>query len=113
MGQAAVSLCDYTLQAWISSNTKGRDGRFHPGVALFKASHYKLRSLLPSAWNNSQICGLLKKYCRRLIAAILPDLVEMLPPRRLSEDALFPQLCDFEKIMLVGKRACETPISTI
>jgi len=70
--------CDYTLQAWISSNGKGREGQFRPGVALFKAPHYKLRRLLPSAWNDSQICGLLKRYCRRLIAAILPGLFEML-----------------------------------
>ena len=41
------------------------------------------------------------------------SLINRYPPRRLSENALFPQLCDFEKIMLVGKRACETPISTI
>jgi len=70
--------CDYTLQAWISSNGKGREGQFRPGVALFKAPHYKLRRLLPSAWNDSQICGLLKRYCRPLVAAILPELFENL-----------------------------------
>jgi len=48
--------------------------------ALFKGPHHKLRRLLPSAWNGSQICGLLKRYCRRLlIAAILPELFKMLP----------------------------------
>jgi len=57
---------------------KGREGKFRPGATLFKASHYKLRKLLPSDWNDSQICGLLKRYCRRLIAAMLPELFETL-----------------------------------
>jgi hypothetical protein len=70
--------CDYTRQAWIPSNGKGREGHIRPGVALFKDPHHKLRRLLPSAWNDSQICGLLKRYYRRLNSTILTELFEML-----------------------------------